>query len=218
MKFQPRWAVVALLIVVSGVSTISNAALVDRSGGLIYDTDLNVTWLADANYAMTSGYDTDGQMTWSDAMIWASGLSYGGYTDWRLPTTVQPDAPCQYNNSYGSFGYNCTGSEMGHLFYNELGGTAGSSILDSTDPDLTLFTNVQSVYYWSGTEYALVTDAAWNFTFLDGFQDANFNDNEYFAWVVRYGDVTTVPIPAAAWLFSSGLLGLTWVARRKARA
>ena len=32
------------------------------------------------------------------------------------------------------------------------------------------------------------------------------------------GSVSTVPIPAAAWLFGSGLIGLIGVARRKARA
>ena len=29
-----------------------------------YDTALNITWLADANYAKTSGYDADGLMNW----------------------------------------------------------------------------------------------------------------------------------------------------------
>ena len=97
------------------VSMSANAALVDRGGGLIYDTDLNITWLADANYAMASGYDADGRMTWTNAMTWAANLSYGGYIDWRLPTTLQPDPTCQFNDAIGSYGYNCTGSEMGHL-------------------------------------------------------------------------------------------------------
>lgn len=34
-------------------SSSTIAALIDRGGGLIYDTDLNVTWLKDANYAAT---------------------------------------------------------------------------------------------------------------------------------------------------------------------
>ncbi|WP_292996043.1 hypothetical protein [Nitrosomonas sp.] len=36
-----------------------------------------------------------------------------------------------------------TTDEMSHLFYNELGGVVGSSILSSSDPDLALFTNIQ---------------------------------------------------------------------------
>jgi len=33
---------------------------------------------------------------------------------------------------------------------------------------------------------------------------------------VQSGDVSAVPVPAAVWLFDSGLLGLVGVARRKA--
>ena len=35
-----------------------------------------MTWLADANYAKTSGYDADGLMDWQSAMDWAANLSY----------------------------------------------------------------------------------------------------------------------------------------------
>jgi hypothetical protein len=52
-----------LLAVILGVSSITYAALWDRGGGLIYDDVLNITWLQDANYAKTSGYDADGRMT-----------------------------------------------------------------------------------------------------------------------------------------------------------
>ncbi len=81
-----RVLTLAVLLFVSIGS--SHGALVDRGGGLIYDDVLDVTWLQDANYAQTSGYDTDGNMTWDAATAWAAGLVYGGYDDWRLPTTV----------------------------------------------------------------------------------------------------------------------------------
>jgi hypothetical protein len=32
---------------------------------------------------------------------------------------------------------------------------------------------------------------------------------------VEYGNISTVPIPAAAWLFGSGLIGMIGVAKRK---
>ncbi len=36
---------------------IANAALVSRAGGtMVYDTDLNITWLADANLAASQEY------------------------------------------------------------------------------------------------------------------------------------------------------------------
>ena len=37
-----------------------------------YDTELDITWLADANYAKTSGHDADGQMNWMNANAWAA--------------------------------------------------------------------------------------------------------------------------------------------------
>jgi hypothetical protein len=186
-------------------TTTAQASLFDRGGGLIYDDDLDITWLADANYAKTSGYDADGFMSWSEAMTWASSLVYGGYSDWRLPTSDTCSS------------YNCTDSEMGHLFYNELGGEAFSSILFSTDPDLALFTNVQLSLYWSGSEYAPGTVYAWVFGFGDGVQYALGKSNVIYAWAVHSGDVgaPAVPVPAAVWLFGSGLIGLAAVTRRR---
>jgi hypothetical protein len=128
-------------------STSAGAALTDRGGGMIYDTDLNITWLADANYAKTSGYSATGLMDWVSAATWAGNLVYGGYNDWRLPITNFVDMTCSADPTI-SIGYNCTGSEMGHLFYSELGGTAGNSILTSNDPDLALFQNIQSSSYF----------------------------------------------------------------------
>ena len=46
----------------------ATAALYDRGNGLIYDDVLDITWLQDANYAQTSGYDNDGKMSWADAV------------------------------------------------------------------------------------------------------------------------------------------------------
>ena len=48
-----------------GIVGMVNAALIDRGGGLIYDDVLDITWLQDANYAQTSGYDADGFMNWN---------------------------------------------------------------------------------------------------------------------------------------------------------
>lgn len=111
-----------MLMLAAGLSGTAQAALHDRGGGMIYDDALNVTWLQDANYAKTSGYDADGLMTWHEATAWAEQLNINGYNDWRLPTTLQPDASCSNQAGGDSFGYNCTGSELGHLFYVELGG------------------------------------------------------------------------------------------------
>ncbi len=207
-----RLQFIAAIFILS-IVTSANAALVDRGGGMIYDTDLNITWLADANYAKTSGYSADGRMSWSSAVTWASNLVYGGYSDWRLPTTKLVDSTCA-DGGINSLGYNCTGSEMGHLFYSELGGTAGNSILSSGDPDLALFHNIQGSYYWS-SNYIYMPSSAYFFSFGSGDQSANYTSCcTWYAWAVRTGDVTSVPIPTAFWLFGSGLIGLFGFVRK----
>lgn len=217
--------------------SLCHAALIDRGGGLIYDTDLNITWLSNARYGVGSGYDDTGHywnsgfglMTWQNAMNWAANLSYYDsvrnvtYDDWRLPTTRQPDGSCISPYSGTSYGYNCIHSEMGHLFYNELGGVAGQS----TTANSGLFTGV-SGRYWSATASGFVsthgTPVVWGFFFTandgrGGLQDSKdtYGDSWSYAWAVRDGDVyatSAAPVPAAGWLFVSGLLPLLGYLRK----
>lgn len=194
-------------------SGIVQAALHDRGGGLIYDDVLDITWLADANYALTSGYDSDGRMSFSAANTWAAGLSYGGYDDWRLPTALNQDStgPC--------IGYNCTSSEMGHMFYNNLGAAAGNHVLSGTNTaNLALFTDLHSYAYWSGTVYAPDPGSdAWSFTTTNGYQGIDFQSYEFYAWAVRPGDVAAIPEPEtyAMLLAGLGLLGVAAKWRRR---
>jgi len=152
-------AVCAVLF--SLITMSANAALVERLGGLAYYDDVaDLTWLADANAAQTSGYDTDGLMNWATANAWAAGLDIDGIPGadgWRLPSTLQPDSSCERQDSRGSFGLNCTGSEMGNLFYNVLGGVPGKSITTTHNSNYDLFSNVQSFNYWSSTRLSVAT-------------------------------------------------------------
>jgi len=205
-----------------GSFTYTDSLANTGSVNLIYDPDLDITWVSDANLAQTSGFDGDGRMTWSAANAWAAGLTIGGMSGWRLPTTTQPDASCDSQFDGGTFGNQgfgtgCTGSEMGHLFYNELGGNAGESVLNQTgDTDqekanLALFSNVQAYFYWSGTEFAPNTSSAWDFHFGLGNQGAVNKFNDSFAWAVRSGDVSAppqVPEPSTLLLMGSGVMGL----------
>lgn len=179
-----------------GLLSTANANLVARPGGMVYDTDLNITWLSDANYAKTSGYDADGAMNWSDANTWAAGLNVGGVSGWRLPTV---DPTCS--------GF-CTTSEMGHLFYIELGGTARHSIFESSDPDLALFTHIQSYYYWFGTEYSPDPDFAWDFDPSYGHEAPGGKEFDLFAWAVHDGDVGLIPEPEMYAMMFIGLLAM----------
>ena len=229
--------ITSTLLAAGLISGAAQAALVDRGGGLIYDTDLNVTWLQDANYAKTSGYDTDGRMTWANATAWAANLSYYDsvrnvtYTDWRLPTFTDLGAPgCQTANSGTDCGYNVNpaSSEMAHLFFTELGnvsywdasgnvtpqyagGANSISNLDNTGP----FINFKSNYYWSGTEVATATTNAWFFYTVAGQQTFGSKNSSYFALAVRPGDVAAVPEAETYALMLAGLGLIGWRARRR---
>lgn len=198
------------------------AALLSRLGGqAVYDTDRNITWLANANLAASNtfgvtGIAVNGTMTWAKANEWIAAMnsaSYLGVNDWRLPTTLQPDPSCGYQSGGVSYGYSCTGSEMGHLFYGELGGVAGQSIVTTHNANYSLFSNVQPYYYWSGTVYAPAPGShAWYFYFYRGSQGYDYQYNAFRAWAVRPGD--TVPVPAAGWLFGTAM-GVFGMARRR---
>ena len=203
-------------------ASTANAALTSILGGkAVYDSDLDITWLADANAGAGSVFDdglntNDGRMRQSNASAWAASLNVDGVTGWRLPTTLHPDATCFTISD--STGGDCTGSEMGHLFYNELGGTENNSILTSGDPDLELFSNLQSFRYWSATDYPVSTLDSYVFAFNSGKQSfATKEASVFYAWAVYDGnaELAAVPMPAAVWLFGSGFLGLAGMARRK---
>ena len=175
-----------------------------------YDTDLNITWLADANY-------TGIAMDWTTANSWAAGL-YGN-TGWRLPNTNPVNgATYNYDLSYrgtSDIGFNIsapgtmyagsTGSEMAHLFHITLGnigycgpsnsteftcnGRQAGSGLTNSGP----FSNIRSYFYWSATEYPPSTHVAWLFGFHDGEQTTGGTGIgfTFHAWAVHDGDVGT---------------------------
>ncbi len=243
MKQQKTLLALALLASAAITST-SQASLIARDGGMVYDDVNNITWAADANlfatqaannpnlvdeiiagnggvihdtpnpmspsgtYTLsTADFNTNtGEMTFWGAQAWANNLTLGGYTDWALPTTVPAVS-----------GYNQTGSQMGNLFYTQLGGVEATYIYANHNANFNLFSNVQNYAYWSGSEYAPVPDLAWYFFTGNGSQTITSKNTQFYAWAVRPGDVaaSSVPVPAAVWLFGSGLIGLVSFNRRK---
>jgi hypothetical protein len=222
----------------------SDAALLGRSpamdGGIDYqayfDTDLNITWLGNANAAAGSIFDdgvssTDGKMTWDSARAWIASLntsSYLGVNDWRLPIIIDTGTPgCNFGVIGTDCGYNvdlATG-ELAHLFYGSLGnggaynssGVQQSCIIAGPNYCLTRtgpFSNVQNSNYWSGTGYAPSPVNAWDFVPASGIQFYDAKNGAGFVWAVRYGDIGLVPVPGAAFQFLSALLALGWARRQ----
>ncbi|HET7315198.1 PEP-CTERM sorting domain-containing protein [Salinisphaera sp.] len=176
-----------------------------------YDSETDLTWLADAN--------ANGAMSWTAANAWARDLTIGGVSDWRLPKTLQPDPSCAQQFGGQSLGTGCTGSEMGKLFYDVLGGTANRSIDAVHNDNYAKFTNIFSDFYWSGTSLAGADDYAWLFDFGYGAQDINTKSAALHAWAVHPGNVAgpstpTVPEPQSLWLVALGLItALLWLRR-----
>ena len=207
MKSRLLGAVSAVLFCF--LSTTTPAALVDNGGGLIYDDVLDITWS-----------QPDAFRTWDAANTWAAGLTLGGVSGWRLPYISVAAGAGPFTGSpvdcSTATELACRDNELGYMFYQNLGGTLGSPILTSDDPDLALFPTLQSGVYWSGTEFD--SNFAWDFDFNNPSQGLVIKDFNRYSWAVHAGNVGAVPVPAAVWLFGSGLLGLIGVARRKARA
>jgi hypothetical protein len=182
---------------------------------LIYDPYLNIYWMKDGNVQGKS-------MTWDDAKKWAEDLEYGGYNDWRLPST--PDGYYKrndgtiwdyygYNTNPNDNKYNVTFSELGSLYYNTFKLTADKGLSTAENP---LFNKLQPGYYWFGIPSKLDDiKAAWVFDFKYGTQFLNTTTSYAYAIAVR--DATPAPEPSSALLFLAGLLGLCRIRHQRTR-
>lgn len=149
----PFLTLVAAIVVLPGSAV---AELEIRAGGaLVYDGRQNLTWLADANYAATTGYDphgvVPGYMDYHTAKSWVTNLQFAGFNDWRLPYTVQPDPSCSVQTPGGvSTSYGCVNSELERMFYINLGGVSLSTISEQHNENFMLFHNIndEAGYYW----------------------------------------------------------------------
>ena len=178
----------------------------------------------------STNIQAEGRMGWDAAKTWADQLSYGGYDDWRLASAnlMNPTSPCYARDGSCDRGFNTTTGELGHMFYNNLGnlgrydtngnhqsgyGVTNSSFTDGNSGASVSIVNLKNSVYWLGEDYA-PTDHAWAFNTGNGNQNYYTEYGSRSSWAVRAGDVSSVPVPAAAWLFGSALLGLAGVKRR----
>ena len=184
--------------------------IIAANHGVIYDLPNVYDTVANSGiYTLTNAdFGTDSvRMDWWAAQAWIGYLnktSYAGYNNWALPATPAATVTADFNQ---------TGSQMGELYYNELGGEARKSISTTHNANYNLFTNIQSYEYWSSTELLELSYTARVFHFSSGLQYIENKQNHVYAWAVRTGDVAAVPIPAAFWLFGSGLVCLLGLRR-----
>jgi len=212
-----------------------------------YDTVLDITWLGDANYADANKMEWGAANAWAAGLNPYSSGIMGWRLPMMVETGASSGClggifehyngeDCGYNvkTTSGSPPYpaDTVYSEMASMYYDTLGNLAVMDTSgDSPQPGWGLtntgpFDNLQNNAYWTGSEkspccFPYNDYSAWYFKFTGGSQ--YFLPKEdytgLYVWAVHDGDVGTsvIPIPAAVWLFSSGLLGLIGVARKRVK-
>lgn len=228
--------------VAAALSDIGGGMIFDDVANVTWLANVN---LASILYSESGGLEglEYGLMTWDQANDWAESLVYGGFDDWRLPSgNPNPGAYIDgydrgeftyfghmLRNNLGNSTYKISGCETGCVRNNEyVDGTSGlvKKILNLEvvgegpfyDPIFDSFTGdpVQGRWLWTSSES--VDDSSQGVIFNSHWMGETKVDKSDlgYAWAIRGDGVgSMVPIPAAAWLFGSGLLGLLAVKRRR---
>ena len=189
------------------VAAPASAALVPAADGqTVYDPNLNVTWLADANLASTqtfgiSNINKDGSMDYATALRWVEamntldhGVGYLGHNNWQLPTAPAEDNSCAHTGRHGeSFGFHCSGSALGSLYYGSLGLREPDSALPIATNIVGPFRDFQPYLYWSGSAAADPKQGFVSFSFNTGFQGANVPPNYLYVLAMIKGKLPGTP-------------------------
>jgi len=202
----------------------------DASAVYLWDQDLGITWLRNANINGIANWTTQNNF----AQTLVTGAGANAISNWRLPTVTDYNSDgCTTFSFAGGAGTDCgsnvdtSGSEMAHLYYVTLGNLAYCPAGDVTcagGPQVGFgltnvgdFLNMQSTIYWSGTDYAPIPGYAWLLLTVGGSQgNAAKVNGSLYAVAVRPGDVAAIPEPQTYAMLLAGL-GAVGVAVRRRR-
>jgi len=221
------------VFILFGIVGLAQADLITIGTAGYNGSDYNLIWDDNNNGNSVIWLDySNPRSWWDDQNEWAnqldSQLTYNidstynvtwNETNWRLPKTVNGIHHWSYDGSTTA-GFNITTSEMGHLFYEELGNLGlyatwglyeqpGWGLLNTGD-----FQNLIPSYYFSATKYSY-GPGLWNFHMGNGRQNTASDSSINCALAIRTAQVSTVPEPGTIILFSFGMIGLVGFARKK---
>jgi hypothetical protein len=188
------------------------------NGKLVYDSNLNVYWLADANLAAdpqvrkrlgVSGINASGTMDYPTAQKWVDALKhdnqgkgYLGHNNWQLPVTPIDDSTCSSNNK-GTFGASCTGSALGNLYSVGLTRTFPDSVVPGFANTVGPFKNLQPSLYWTTDQNS---GGQVTFSFLTGLNGANTTKYNYLHMLAMVpGAIGKPPAGSGVLPYTSGL-------------
>jgi len=190
-------------------AAVGNGLQVNPGGQTIYDPVANVTWLADANLAATKTFgvtdiNADGSMQHTTAVQWVNAMNAAGYLGqkhWELPPTRVPDQKCSVKRASG---YDCTGSPLGELFYDQMKLRPGESVVATPDTPVGPFHDIQPYLYWAcegatSQGPCQTTGPApgfeWSFSYGDGFEGTDILANDLYVMVYFPGPPSGAPAP-----------------------
>ena len=214
-----RTTIGAAVLMACGLSLLqASATLVLSPDGItVHDTVNNVSWLANANLAATNRFglplcnafgtqpcvNPSGSMSYQAAAAWVKAMNaanYLGHTNWQLPTTPLADSGCGFvGPQNNSFGFNCSASALGSLYYNALGLTAPNTAVPIPNNTVGPFSNFQPYLYWSQTTPPNSTGYG-TFSFNSGFQGSNTVPNFLYVLPIVQGKISGTPPATGAGL------------------
>ncbi len=200
----PAGASVNLAII--GSAQISGDAT-NTPHNLIYDSSQSLLWL-DYSYVA----DWSNAMSWAETLI-LTNVNTPAYivnfsSGWRLPTVDNPTA------------WNLTAdSEMGRLYYTNLGLTQNNGVTDVRSANQRPFVDIRRSFYWSSTVFTGSGAGTGNITCAfdttNGFQGGSDSINTiYPALAVHSASLVAVPEPSTYALLCLSL-GVVGFARKK---
>ena len=200
------------------------AKIVSVFTGLFFSTLLHSALIHNDDFGYTA--DTESSLDWRDMRI-TDGFSYdevvtkmgsGNLVGWRFATSAEFDTLMLHSNGgpYVEGSSNSTFTAMESLI-----GLFGSTYAENSFAYAVGFVDSagQSVAHARQFGYLAYADPSLSEGYIrpdsETTWDKDFDESHQFvgSFVVRTSSV--VPVPAAVWLFGSGLIGLVGFARRK---
>ena len=193
-----------------------------NGGQTVYDSGQKITWLADGDLAAKEKFNLaninrDGSMDYATAQKWVGGLNtyhngagYLGHHTWTLPTTPASDSTCS-SRKKNTFGFNCSHSALGSLFYRALALHEPNTAVPIPHNTAGSFTNFQPYLYWSETKAAghpENVNGYMSFSFNTGYQGSNVSPNSLYVLPMIRGKL---PKPVAGTVYDANA-GVTWLA------